>query len=100
MPRKSRAEIDLEEFDAVFKALSHPSRRHILVVLRSRGNRMTAGSIQERFEHSWPTITRHLRQLESAGLVSVSVEGREHYYTLRVARLKGVVARWMKWFDE
>jgi DNA-binding transcriptional ArsR family regulator len=96
---KSKAEIDLEDFDIVFKALSHPSRRHILVVLQTRGGRMTAGDIQKRFVYRWPTITRHLRRLEEAGLVSVSVEGREHFYTLGADRLKDVVARWLDWFQ-
>ena len=98
--RKSRAESDLEDYQAVFKALGHPSRRHILVVLRARGNRMTAGEIHGRFEHTWPTISRHLRQLEHAGLVRVSVEGRERFYELDLDRLQGVVSRWMNWFDE
>lgn len=100
MSRKSRAEKELEDYLVVFKALAHPSRRHILVVLRSRRNTMTAGEIQERFTHSWPTITRHLRQLENADLVNVSVSGREHFYTLNLDRLKRVVGGWMKWFED
>ncbi len=99
MPSKSRAERELEDFDQIFKALAHPSRRHILVVLRSRGNKMTAGEIQQRFGHKWPTITRHLRQLENAGLVNVRKSGREQIYTLNLTRLKGVIYNWLKWFE-
>ena len=99
MLNKSRAEQELEDFEEIFKALAHPSRRHILVVLRSRGNKMTAGEIQHRFEHKWPTITRHLRQLEHAGLVNVHKSGREQIYTLNHTRLKRIVNNWLKWFN-
>lgn len=60
---------------------------------------MTAGEIQQRFGHKWPTITRHLRQLENAGLVNVRKSGREQIYTLNLARLKGVIYNWLKWFE-
>ena len=55
----------------MFTALAHHSRRTILLVLHLRGGEMTSGEIAGRFDHSWPTITRHLRILEQAGLVHV-----------------------------
>ena len=42
---KSLAEKELDDFNKVFKALAHPTRRHILVVLRSRNDKMPAGDI-------------------------------------------------------
>ena len=97
--QRSRAEIELDELDRVFKALAHPSRRHILIVMNARGGKMTAGDIAGRFACSWPTTTRHLRVLENAGLVDVVSQGRERVYVLRKDRLIGTGRGWFDWFD-
>ena len=94
----TRGEQELEDFDAIFKALAHASRRNILVVLQARGGKMTAGDIVGRFSYSWPTMTRHLQQLEKSGLIHVKKEGREVYYFLDSKKLNEVVESWMKWF--
>ena len=91
---------EVAELGRVFNALAHPSRRQILVVLRARGDRVTAGEIAGRFACSWPTTSRHLRALEDAGLVSVTKQGRERFYQLEKSKLKGVVAGWLACFDE
>jgi DNA-binding transcriptional ArsR family regulator len=96
---RSRAERELAELEAVFTALAHPSRRHILLVLRFRGGEMTAGEIADRFACSWPTTTRHLRLLEAAGLVCVEKRGRERMYRLDAARLLRVASGWLKAFS-
>jgi DNA-binding transcriptional ArsR family regulator len=90
----------LADLEAVFSALAHPSRRHILLVLHYRGGSMTAGEIANRFACSWPTTTRHLRTLEAAGLVLVERKGRERIYRIDRARLRDVVGAWLKPFQE
>src|SRR5215469_7041862 len=94
-----RAVRELEEIDAVFAALAHAARRHILIVLNARGGRVTAGDIADRFEHSWPTTSRHLRVLLAAGLVEVERNGREWIYVLQSDRLIVVAGGWLQWFD-
>jgi DNA-binding transcriptional ArsR family regulator len=89
---------ELEEIERVFSSLGHASRRHILLVLHYRGGRMTAGEIADRFECSWPTTTRHLKRLESAGLVRVESRGRERVYSLDRERLERVVGGWLGCF--
>jgi DNA-binding transcriptional ArsR family regulator len=96
---KSRGETELEDLEKVFGALGHASRRRILVVLRFRGGRMTAGEIAARFHCSWPTTTRHLRVLEDAGLVTVEESGRQRIYLLNAERLLLVVGDWIHWFE-
>jgi DNA-binding transcriptional ArsR family regulator len=86
---------DLDDIDVVFGALSHASRRHILLVLHARGGAMTSGELASRFSCSWPTTTRHLKVLEEAGLVEVEVEGRERRYRLEADRLRAVTARFL-----
>jgi DNA-binding transcriptional ArsR family regulator len=94
--RRSKAEEDLADAEAVFGALAHASRRHILLVLRFRGGEMTAGEIAGRFACRWPTTTRHLRILETAGLVRVEKRGRERVYRLEAKRLLGITSGWLK----
>lgn len=98
--KMSKAEKELETIDEVFKALSHEARRHILVVLNARDGKMSAGDIARRFSCSWPTTTRHLRQLENAGLVKTKKEGREQIYYLETSKLNTVVGDWLNWFNK
>lgn len=98
MAKKSLAQNELEDFNKVFKALAHPTRRHILVVLRSKGDQMAAGEIVSAFSYRWPTITRHMQLLQKSGLVSVTRNGTQQLYTLDKTRLKTVVGNWIKWF--
>lgn len=60
---------------------------------------MTAGEIAARFDCTWPTTSRHLKQLEEAGLVEVESRGRERVYRVNGALLKRVVGAWLARFD-
>ena len=91
---------ELDDIDTVFDALAHAARRHILIVLNARGGRVTAGAIAARFQHSWPTTSRHLRVLLDAGLVEVERNGREWIYVLKAERLRIVAGGWLGWFDD
>ncbi len=95
----SRGLQELDEIDAVFGALAHAARRHILIVLNARGGRVPAGVIAARFEHSWPTTSRHLRVLLAAGLVAVERNGRAWTYVLKKERLNAITGGWLKWFE-
>ena len=64
-----------------------------------RGGEMTSGEIAARFQHSWPTTTRHLRVLESAGLVISEKQGRERVYRVNLEKLRSI-DEWMGWFDK
>jgi len=89
---------DLERLDRLFAALAHQSRRTILLVLHLRGGEMTSGAIAARFDYSWPTITRHLRVLEEAGLVDVELRGRERIYQLNAEPLRDTARTWIDRF--
>lgn len=56
------------DLDALFLALAHPTRRAILE--RLRGGEATVAELGKPFDMSQPAITRHLKVLEAAGLVS------------------------------
>ncbi len=63
-----------------FAALADPTRVQIVDVLAKRAR--TVSEIVELFSISQPSISRHLRILREAGLVSVQPEGRQRLYHL------------------
>jgi DNA-binding transcriptional ArsR family regulator len=75
-----------EQLDAVFAALADPTRRALL-------NRLTAGDasvaeLSEPFAMSQPAISKHLKVLEGAGLISRSRAGTARYSHLEAEPLK------------
>lgn len=77
-----------------FSALAHPLRREIVERL-SRGP-ATVGQVTRDFTVSKPTISRHLRMLEEAGVVSRVIDGRTHRLALRPEAL----AETSEWIDQ
>ena len=88
---------EVEQADRVFAALAHPARRQILLAVHYRGG-CTAGEIAERFDCTWPTVSRHLAKLVAAGLLMAERRGRERIYTTDGARLCEVLQRWSDYF--
>ena len=75
-----------------FRALADETRRMILRLLRD--GPLTSGEIADRFDSSWPTISRHLAVLREAGLVRVREEGREWFYALDPVPLAAAYHEW------
>lgn len=68
------------QLDRVFFALSDPSRRAILVKLVSGA--ATVGEVGRPLGMAGPSVTKHIRVLEDAGLVTREVRGRQHWLTI------------------
>jgi len=96
MTRRRDGLAEVDDIERVFAALAHASRRQILGVIKARGGRVRAGDIADRFACSWPTTTRHLGVLETAGLVRVEQSGRERWYVLDARRLQAVAGGWLR----
>jgi DNA-binding transcriptional ArsR family regulator len=77
-----------------FRAVAHPIRRGIVERL-ARGP-ATVGVATRGFGVSKPTISKHLKVLEAAGVVVRTVEGRTHQLDLNVAPLIEAA----EWFDQ
>ena len=67
--------------DDVFAVIAEATRRDILIALR-KGDKAVGELVQE-LEASQPTISKHLKVLEDAGIVERKVEGRVHQFRLR-----------------
>jgi DNA-binding transcriptional ArsR family regulator len=76
--------------DATFGALADPTRRAILARL-ARGT-ATVTQLAEPFDVSLPAISKHLRVLESAGLLQRKIDGRIHRCRLSPDRMKAAAA--------
>ena len=72
-------------FQETFKALSDPTRREILRLLRDRAK--TAGEIGSHFDMTGATISHHLSVLREAGLISDQRRGKYIYYELNLSVL-------------
>ena len=73
------------QLDGVFNALCDPTRRAILARLTDTDARVT--EIASDFPISLNSISKHIRMLERAGLVSRSVQGRDHVLSLNAGPL-------------
>ena len=76
-----------------FRALAHPLRRDI--VERLSGGSATVGEVTGHLGVSKPTISRHLRLLEEAGVVTRVIDGRRHRLSLEPQTL----AETSRWID-
>ena len=66
--------------DDVFQALASTARRKILAYLSASD--LTAGEIVERFDMSAPSVSKHLRILQNAGLITAEKKGQYVHYSL------------------
>ena len=99
MPKRVSKDLDAhaDAYEAIFTALAHPVRRRILLTLNFEGGSMNAGEIADLFEHAWPTTTRHVQLLVSAGLLVHERQGRSRVYTIDRDRI-ALVRDWIAWF--
>jgi DNA-binding transcriptional ArsR family regulator len=78
--------------DSTFAALSDATRRGILARLATGEASVT--ELAKPYDMSLPAVSKHLRVLESAGLVARSKDGRVHRCRLEAAPMKSA-ADWM-----
>ena len=82
----------------VFKALSDPTRREILKLLKRHD--MSAGEISDCFRMSKPSISKHLDILREAELISSQKQGQFIIYSLNATILQEVLGDFLSFFEE
>ena len=88
-----------DDLDAVWKALSDPTRRAILDMLRD-GPRTTTQLVE-----GFPKLTRfgvmkHIDVLRAAGLISTREEGRQRMNSLNAVPIRRIYERWVSRYEE
>ena len=78
-----------------FRAMADETRREILRLLRD--GPLTSGDIANRFDSSWPTVSRHLAVLRDAGLVATERHGQEIRYELDTSVFQDLVQHLVEW---
>lgn len=82
--------------DLVFKALSDPTRRRVLELLRDGPK--SAGDLAASFDVSKPTMSAHFAVLREAGLVSSEKVGTSIIYQLKMSVLEDALFGFSKAF--
>ncbi|WP_305849515.1 ArsR/SmtB family transcription factor [Pyxidicoccus parkwayensis] len=85
-----------ERLDAVFHALADPTRRGMLRSLA--GGERSIGELAAPFRMSFAGASKHVKVLESAGLVHRTVEGRTHRCRLAAEPLAGALD-WLRFYE-
>ncbi|WP_204114114.1 ArsR/SmtB family transcription factor [Shimia biformata] len=86
---------DPSALSAILKAASDPTRRQILTLLAQNGP-LKVTDIARRFDQSLNAVSKHIKTLEGAGLVSRLTEWREHLIEVQMAPLSEIDT----WFAE
>ncbi|MDP6473779.1 MAG: metalloregulator ArsR/SmtB family transcription factor [Alphaproteobacteria bacterium] len=90
-----------EPLDDVFSALADPTRRAILA--RLADGESSVGELAAPFDISLPAVSRHLRVLRNAGLVTRHKEGRVRRCTLDAAPLRAAsdwIAHYRRFWED
>ncbi len=85
--------------DEVFKALSDPSRRKILDIVRDQPG-INVNDLAVNFEVSRFSIMKHLRVLEDAGLIISKREWKDKKLYLNAVPLRMIYERWIKKYED
>jgi DNA-binding transcriptional ArsR family regulator len=93
----SYGKVKAEQLDATFAALADPTRRAILARLAL--GQASVAELAEPFEMSQPAISKHLKVLERAGLISRGQEAQRPPRRLRAEPL-GQVTEWLERYRE
>lgn len=81
---------------STFRALADPTRRDILVMLKTRD--LTIAEVASNFDMTRAAVKKHLTVLSDGGLISVRAEGRERINSIRPEGIKPVL-NWLQFFD-
>jgi len=90
-----------DHLSTTFAALADPTRRAILARLRT--GEATVNELAEPFDVSLPAISKHLKVLENAGLISRGRDAQRRPCRIEAARLKEAtdwLERYRRFWDE
>jgi DNA-binding transcriptional ArsR family regulator len=88
-----------DDLDQIWKALSDPTRRAILDMLR-KGSRTTTEIVEAFPDMTRFAVMKHIEVLRNAGLINTREEGRQRINSLNVVPIRQIYERWVGPFAE
>ena len=88
-----------DDLDQVWKALSDPTRRKVLDLLRN-GSKTTTEIVEAFPDMTRFAVMKHIDALRNAGLINTREEGRQRINSLNAAPIRQIYERWMGPFSE
>lgn len=79
-----------------FQAIADPSRRQMLLLLSK--DKLSINALAGNFEMSRPAVSKHVKVLHEAGLISIQEQGRERFCHLRHDGFDEI-KNWLTFFD-
>ncbi|AXT55086.1 helix-turn-helix transcriptional regulator [Aquimarina sp. MMG015] len=83
----------------ILKAIADPTRREIFHALVIATTALPITEISSQFEMSRQGVTKHLKTLENAGLVTINSKGRERYCKADTQPLIEI-NKWLKFYEQ
>jgi ArsR family transcriptional regulator, arsenate/arsenite/antimonite-responsive transcriptional repressor len=96
MGAAKRVELSDEQIHLIAKALADPRRLELLRQIGSCDEPSQCADIKDHHEVSAATLSHHMKELETAGLVRATRDGKFVSYTLRRDVLQGYMAQLAK----
>jgi len=83
----------------LFKAIADPTRRDIFHALVITSSALSISQISNQFDMSRQGVTKHIKILNGAGLVSIEEQGRNRFCFADPKPLKDI-NKWMKFYEQ
>lgn len=80
-----------------FQVISDPSRRRILSLLSEKSR--SINSLAKNFDMSRPAVSKHIKQLDEAGFISIETIGRERFCILKQEGFEEI-REWISYYDK
>ena len=85
-----------QQLNRIFHALADPTRRTILELVSKK--ECQASELAAVFDMSFPAISKHLKVLERAQLITRTIDGRIHHFQLQEQTMKEAY-QWLKFYE-
>ena len=94
-----RQQLSRSDPSRTFKAIADSTRRDIIRLLADERDGLNITQLSVRFDSTRQAVTKHIKQLEDAGLVRIEVHGRERTCHAELLRLKAVYD-WVRIYEQ
>jgi len=88
-----------DRITTLFKAIADPKRRAIFHALIIATSALSITQISNTFDINRQGVTKHIKTLESAGLVTISSKGRERFCYSNAKPLQDI-NKWLKFYEQ